>query len=180
MPKKPRDKSKPKGPGRDKPDPTAPTAAGVLRRRRNRRLIFLGIIVLLFPVVELIAYRFRAITVTVANRTDGPVTRVKISYPGGAIEADEIKPGGSLTRVIAPRYSFSGKDFSTYPTTIRFSTASAIINETRKTGTLDYSAHETYSVQPGPPGSPVELKQTTSPGFPLSTIRELLAKMGIG
>jgi hypothetical protein len=47
-------------------------------------------------------------------------------------------------------------------------------------GSIDFSAHEQYSIESGAPGEPVVLKHSTSPGFPLSTIRGILSRLGIG
>ena len=49
--------------------------------------------------LEVVAYRFRAITITLSNRSAEPITRVKLTYTGGSIETAELKPGGSVTRV---------------------------------------------------------------------------------
>jgi len=176
MSKKPRREKTPAGP---KTDPSATALA--LRKRRNRRLIVIGFIALMFPILELISYRFRAITVTIVNRSDEPVTALKFSYSGGDFTLAEIRPGGSTTRLIRPDYTFRRDDFSTYRTSIEFETPDAHYHEQKqKVGTLDYSAHETFTIGAGPDGVRVEVKQTTTPGFPLSMIRDLLAKMGVG
>jgi len=174
----PKNKRREKPPAEPRPNPSATATA--LRKRRNRRLIVLGAIALCFPILELLAYRFRAITVTIANRSAEPVTALKFSYPGGDFTLPEIPPADSITRVIRPDYTFRRDDFSTYRATIEFLTPNARHREQRKVGSLDYSAHETYTIQAGPEGARVEIKQTTSPGFPLSAIRELLARLGIG
>ncbi len=172
--KKPRDRDK----ETPRADPAATAAAW--KRRRNRRLIVLGLIALSFPIVEVVAYRYRAITVTVANRTSRPMIGLKVTYTGGSFGVDAIEAGGSVTRVIVPDYTFRGSEFSTYRTTIEFSTPGGFCRQTGRAGTLDYSAHETYTLQLAPPEGPVELKHTTFPGFPLGTIRELLQRLGIG
>ena len=82
-----------------KPEPVPQSTVDALKRRRNRRLIFVGLIGLSFPILEVIAYRFRAITMVIDNRTDLPITDLKVTYSGGSIEQAEIKPGGEVVRV---------------------------------------------------------------------------------
>jgi hypothetical protein len=164
-----------------KPEPTPQSMVDALKRRRNRRLIFVGLVGLSFPILEVIAYRFRAITMTIDNRTVGPITDLKVTFPGGSLDEPEIKPGGEVTRVTRPDFTFSGKEFSTYPLTIRFTTADGgVIREMVRAGALDYSATEKYTIQMVPPDGHIQLKHATSPGFPLSVIRDLLARMGFG
>jgi hypothetical protein len=164
-----------------KPEPIPQSTLDALKRRRNRRLIFVGLIGLSFPILEVIAYRFRAITMTIDNRTVGPITNLKVTYPGGSIEEPEIKPGGEAIRVTRPDFTFSGNEFSTYPLTIHFSTADGgIFRQIVRVGALDYSATEKYVVEMVPPDGHIQLKHTTSPGFPLNLVRELLARMGFG
>jgi hypothetical protein len=166
-----------------KPEPPSQSTVEALKRRRNRRLIFLGLVILAFPVLEVIAYRFRAITMTIDNRTVGPVTNLQVTYPGGSFQEAEIKPGGEVTRVTRPDFTFTfrGNEFSTYPLTIRFNTADGgIIRQLIRAGALDYSATETYTIQMVPPDGRVQLKHTTSPGFPLNVVRDLLARLGFG
>jgi len=159
-----------------KPAPTAET----LKRRRYRRLIFVGLIGLAFPILEVIAYQFRAITVTISNRSNQPITDLKVTYPGGAFDAPELKSGGSITRVIRPDFTFKGANFATYPLNVRFATSNGIIRGGGPVGTIDFSAHETYTIEPAPLEVPVQVvKHTTSPGFPLSLIRDLLERLGI-
>ncbi len=163
------------------PKPEPPAAVEALKRRRNRRLMFVGLIALSFPLLEGIAYRFRAITMTIENRSNGPITGVKLTYSGGSIEEAEIKPGGSITRVTRPDFTFSGPEFSTYRLAIQFTTADgAMIRQSGRAGALDYSAHEKYLVEMVPVEGQVQIKHATSPGFPLGTIREILTGLGIG
>lgn len=162
-------------------DPTPATIPELIRRRRNRRLIFVGLVGLSFPILEAIAYRFRAIAITVDNRSDRAITGVEVSYPGGSFEAPEIKPGGAITRLTRPDFSFRGSDFCTYRLTIRFTTADgAFHSQTGRTGALDFSAHETYVFESALPEGPAQLKHATSPGFPLSAIRDILTRLGVG
>ena len=160
-----------------KPKPT-PEA---LRKRRNRRFIFLGIVAISFPILEVVAYRFRAITITVANRSDESITGVRLSFDGGEIEAPELRPGGSITRVVRPDFTFKKDQFATYSMTVQFTTEQGVRRrQIGRIGSIDFSAHEQYAIESGPPNEPVVLKHSTSPGFPLSTIRDLLGRLGIG
>jgi hypothetical protein len=164
-----------------KPEPPSQPMVDALKRRRNRRLIFVGLIALSFPILEVIAYRFRAITMTINNRTVGPVTNLEVTYPGGSFREAEIKPGGEVIRVTRPDFRFSGNEFSTYPLTIRFSTADGgIIRQLIRAGALDYSATEKYTIEMVPPDGHIQLKHTSSPGFPLNVVRDLLARLGFG
>ncbi len=183
MPRKPRERYK----DRAKAEATAEAKSRpkmtpeALRKRRNRRLIFLGIVAALFPALEVIAYRFRAITLVLENRSDEPISRIKVIYPGGGIESAELKPGGSITRVIRPDFTLKGEHFGTYPLTIRFATADAgWRSQIGRVGSIDFSATERYVVVSGQPGEPAVLQHSTSPGFPLNLIRDLLARLGIG
>ena len=54
------------------PEPVPARDRDALRKRRNRRFLVLGLIALSFPILEVIAYRFRAITLIVENRTKRP------------------------------------------------------------------------------------------------------------
>jgi hypothetical protein len=164
-----------------RPETTPTATVEALKRRRNRRLLFVGLIALSVPILEGIAYRFRAITMVVDNRTDGPITRLKVTYPGGSIEEPEIKPGGVVSRVICPDFSFHGSAFSTYRLTIQFSSANgAVIKQIGRAGALDYSATEKYVIETTPPDGQVQIHHKTSPGFPLGTVGDLLAGLGIG
>jgi len=161
--------------------PTGPTPVEIVRRRRNRRMIFLGVVAVMSPLLEVVAYRYRSILITVANRSDEVVTNIKVTYPGGSFEAKELKPGGELTQLARPTYTFSKDEFSTYRTIISFSTADgSSIRQNGRTGTIDYSARETYTIQTEGANGTMGIKHTTSPGIPLGTIRDLLAKLGLG
>ena len=106
---------------------------------------------------------------------------LKVAYPGGSFEQDELKSGGTMTRLIRPDYTFGRDDFSTYRTTIRFGTGDGRLSRHNiRIQSLDYSAGETYSVRPGPPGLGVEVEHMTEPGFPLGTIRSLFRSLGLG
>jgi hypothetical protein len=164
-----------------KPEPVPQSTVDALKRRRKRRLIFVGLLGLSFPILEVIAYRFRAITLTIDNRTDSPVTDLKVTYPGGSFEQAEVKPGGEVVRVTRPDFTFKSDQFSTYPLTIQFRTADGgIIRQLLRAGALDYSATETYTIEMVPPDGQVQLRHKTSPGFPLNLVRGLLARMGFG
>ena len=69
-----------------KPEPVPQATIDAIKRRRRRRLIVVGLIGLSFPILEVIAYRFRAITMVIDNRTVGPITKLKVTYPGGSFE----------------------------------------------------------------------------------------------
>ncbi len=162
-------------------EPSGLTPGQMVRRRRNRRMLFLLVVAVTLPLLEVLAYRYRSILITVVNRSEAVVTKVKVSYPGGSFEAKELKPGGELTQLARPIYTFTSDEFSTYRTMITFSTADGgFIRQNGRTGTIDYSARETYSIQPEPATGSVGIKHTTSPGFPLGAIRDLLTKLGIG
>jgi hypothetical protein len=164
-----------------KPEPPSQSMVDALKRRRNRRLIFLGLLMLSFPILEVIAYRFRAITMTIDNRSNLPVTNLKVTYPGGSFEVPELKPGGDVTRVTRPDFTFKGDEFSTYRLTIQFTTADGgVFRQMGRTGALDYSATERYIIEALPTNGQVQLKHTTSPGFPLGAIRDILKGLGIG
>ena len=157
-----------------------PTAGEVIRRRRNRRMLFLGLVAVLLPTLEVVAYQFRSILIVVANRSDQVVTNVKVTYPGGEMEAKEIKPGGELTHVARPDYSFTKQDFSSYRVNVSASTATGAFRLIEpKVGTVDYSARETFAIQPEGENGPLTIKHTTYPGFPLGPIRDLLTQLGV-
>ena len=180
MSRKSRERRKAREEGRNPTPAETASAAAAVKRRRNRRLIFVALIGISFPILELIAYQFRAITVTVSNRSKQPVTKVKVTYPGGEFDAPELKPGGSITRVIRPDFSFQGSNFATYLLEVHLATANGIIRQRGRVGTIDFSAHETYIIEPAPLDPPIQIRHTTSPGFPLSLIRDLLERLGIG
>ena len=158
-----------------------PMTAEVLRRRRNRRFLFVALIGVAFPILEVIAYRFRAITITLVNRTDNVIKGIKVTYAGGAFDAPELKPGGSLTRLIRPDFTFNREQFSTYNFAIRFTTEEGnFYNQMGRAGTLDYSAQELYTVTRPAPGSIIQVQHTTRLGFPLSLVRGLMDRLGFG
>jgi hypothetical protein len=158
-------------------------SSGALRQRRNRRFLYVGLIALSFPIFEVIAYRFRVITITVVNRSDVLINRIEVSYPGGAFDSLELKPGGSLTRLIRPDFNFSmkGDRFSTYLLSIRFASEGGnLYRQTVPVGGIDYSAQEVYTITPSLTVGGVELQHTTRPGFPLSLVRDLMERLGFG
>lgn len=163
------------------PEAKPPVTPESLRKRRNRRFLFVGLIALSFPLLELIAYQFRAITVTVVNRSNVLVKGIKVVYTGGAYEAAELKSGSTLTRQIRPDFTFQKNQFSTYTLAIRFSTDNGqIFGQMGHVGALDYSAQEIYTITELPPEGRVQLEHTTRPGFPLSLVRDLMGRMGFG
>lgn len=186
MPRKPKDDR----PGKDRPKARAKlegaeaealkASVAAFRKRRNRRYLFLGLIALSFPLIEAIAYQYRAIEITVVNNFREPITRVKVVYPGGQFEEAEIKPEDSITRTIRPDFTFKSQDFSTYKLDIRFFTAGGFFHQYSKAGTIDYSAREIYTVVPSPPAGQADLQHVTKPGFPLGTVREVLKRLGLG
>ena len=157
----------------------SPTAEAV-KRRRNRRLIFVALIGISFPILELVAYQFRAITVTIINRSKQPITNLEVIYAGGSFDAPELKPGGSITRLIRPDFNFKGDRFATYHFEMHFTRANVNNRQFMWPGTIDFSAQETYTIEPAPLETTAQVKHTTSPGFPLSVIRNLLERLGIG
>jgi len=157
------------------------TAAEAVRRRRNRRFLFLGLIAISFPILEVIAYQFRAITVSMVNRSDVVIEKIKVVYPGGEFDAPELKPGGSVTRLIRPDFTFSQAQFSTYPLSIRYTPENRMINGYMgRVGTIDYSAEELYTFTKSPEGGGVQLQHSTRPGFPLNLVRDLMERLGFG
>ena len=155
----------------------APTPGEVVRRRRTKRLILLGVVAVVLPLAEVVAYRFRSILIVVVNKSDEPIRNVKVIYPGGSFGAPELKPGAEVTEAARPDYTFTRESFSNYPTTVSFATAAGDLKRLNyKAGTVDYSARETYTIQPDPAGTGVEIKHSTHPGFPLGTIRDLLGR----
>jgi hypothetical protein len=161
-------------------DSTPSTTPNVVKRRRRRRLIFVALIGISFPILELIAYQFRVITVTIINRSNQPITDLLVSYSGGSFDAPELKAGGSITRLIRPDFNFKGERFATYLFEIHFKHANGIGRQKMWPGTIDFSAQETYTVEPMPLEGGVQVKHTTTPGFPLSVVRNLLDRLGIG
>jgi hypothetical protein len=158
--------------------PSATTSA-ILRRRRNKRFLFVGLLGLSFPILEVIAYQFRAITITIINRAEVGVKGVKVIYSNGAFDLPELKPGGSATRVIRPDFSFSRDQFSTFTMSIRFSADNGqIFGQMGRVGALDYSSQEIYTITQTPPEGHIQLQHTTRPGFPLSLVRDLMDRLG--
>jgi hypothetical protein len=152
-----------------------------LRRRRNRRFLFVGLIGISFPILEAIAYQFRTVTISMVNRSDLLVKRIKLTYAGGEIDVPELKPGGSFSRLIRPNYTFKFDQFSTYPMSIRFATEDGqIIGQMGRAGTLDYSPTELYTIVQTPPEGRIQLQHNTRPGFPLSLVRNLMERLGFG
>ena len=141
------------------------TTPEALRRRRNRRFLFVGLIGLSFPILEVIAYQFRVITITFDNRSDGPITKLKVTYPGGSFEESEVKPGGEVTRVTRPDYTFKGEQFSTYSMTIRYAAEDGLHSQIGRAGALDYSAQEIYTITQTPPEGRLQLEHTTLAGI---------------
>ena len=157
------------------------TPAQVVRKRRYRRFLLLAIIAVVLPLAEVVAYQWRGILITVVNHSNNLVRNVKFSYPGGGFEAKELKPGGEITHLARPNYSFSRASFSTYPVRVSATgenTTISLIDP--KTGTVDYSARETYTIESEElPGS-LKFHHTTRPGFPLGLLRDLLTSLGVG
>ncbi len=163
------------------PRPKAPPEA--VRRRRNRRLLFVALLGLSFPILEAVAYRFRAITITLVNRSETPIRGLKVTYSGGSFDTPEIKPGGSTSQLTRPDFSFQGDQFASYALSIRFAAEGGkIFGQIGRAGTIDFSATEVYTVIPIPREGLMELQlqHTTRPGFPLSLIRDLMERMGLG
>ena len=161
--------------------PSATTDA--LRRRRNRRFLFVGLLALSFPILEVIAYQFRAITITLVNRSELAIKGITVTYSGGAFDVPELKPRGSLTRLIRPDFTFKfkGDQFSTYNLTIRYATEDGnSYGQIGRAGALDYSAREIYTFTQTPPNGRVQLQHTTRLGFPLSLVRDLMDRLGFG
>jgi hypothetical protein len=162
-----------------KPAKSAATSEA-LRRRRNRRFLYIALLGISFPILEVIAYRFRAITITMVNRSDLMIKGIKVTYSGGAFDAPELKPGASLTRLVRPDFTFKGEHFSTYAMTIRYIPENAgIMGHLGRAGALDYSAQEIYTFTKAPEGL-IQLQHTTRPGFPLSLVRDLMERLGFG
>jgi len=160
---------------------TTPMPGDLVRRRRNRRMIFLAVVAVLLPLLEVAAYQFRAILIVVSNDSNEVVTDMKVTYPGGSFEAKELKPGAERTELTRPNFTFTSAEFSTYRTTITLTTADGgRTRQAGRTGTVDYSARETFSIRNVGPSGATEIKHTTHPGFPLGTIRDLLTKLGVG
>ena len=166
---------------RQQAEPPRATPAEVVRRRRYRRFLLLVLIAVALPLLEVVAYQYRGILIIVVNNSDEVVKNVKFAYPGGSFEEKELKPGGEVTHLARPNYNFSRESFSTY--SIRVSAVGSratfsLIDP--KTGTVDYSARETYAIEPEETPGVLKFNHKTRPGFPLGTIRDLLTKLGVG
>ncbi len=160
--------------------PAQPTAGEIIRRRRNRRFLFVAVVVVALPVLEVISYQYRAITIVIANKAEVPLTRLKVTYPGGLFEAPELKAGASVTHVARPNFTFTREKFSMYELFLTFTTPDkGSIRQFARTGSIDYSARETYTVEPDPQDGKLVIKHTTDPGFPLSAIRDLFRSLGV-
>ena len=158
----------------------APTPGEIVRQRRKRRLIFLAAAAIAFPLLEVVAYRYRSILIIVTNASDEVVTNVKFRYPGGSFEAKELKPGGEITHIARPDFAFTRDGFSTYSTRVSAFAASGAFNLMElRAGTIDYSARETYAIEPSGETKALRFKHTTQPGFPLGAIRDLLTRLGL-
>jgi hypothetical protein len=185
-PRKPRLEKSPKAPRTPAAVPTETAEARVarqaaIRRRRNKRLLVIGGIALTFPLFELVAFQFRTITISVENQTGNVIKDVRVTYSGGDFSSPEIKPGGSLTRVVRPEFSFKSGEFSTYRLTLQVrSIENGLFRQFSRVSTLDYSGSEIYRVSTEPEGGQLQIKHATLPGFPLGTIRTLLQRMGVG
>jgi hypothetical protein len=180
MSRKSRERRKGKFQGEASPEGKPPATPEALKRRRNRRFLFVGLIGLSFPIIELIAYQFRAITITFVNRSDDLVKKIKVTYSGGEFDEPELKPGGSISRRIRPDFTFKGEHFSTYTLTIRFAAVDGLHSQIGRAGTLDYSAQEIYTITQAPPEGRIQLQHTNRPGFPLSLVRDLMERLGFG
>ena len=158
----------------------SPTPVEVIRRRWVRRFLLLAAIVVALPLLEVIAYQYRGILITVVNHSEAVVTDVKFTYSGGSFEAKQLKPGAEITHLARPDFSFGRGNFSTYASRISIvAPAGRFKLDLPRTGTVDYSAQETYAIEgEGVPGA-LRFQHSTRPGFPLGTIRDLLSKLGI-
>ncbi len=181
MSRKSKERNKKEKVGRKAVDEATPARTPeALRRRRNRRFLFVGLIGLCFPILEVIAYQFRAITITFINRSELAIKGIKVTYTGGEFEVPALKPGASQTRLIRPDFSFTqkGDQFSTYELTIQYAAEKgSLFRQRGRAGTLDYSAQEIYTITQTPEGG-LQLQHTNRPGFPLSLIRDLMERLG--
>jgi hypothetical protein len=181
MPKKPRERFKDRFKTDAPPAPKPSLSVEALKRRRNKRFLFVALVGISFPIFELIAYQYRAITISFSNRSEQAIRSVKVTYDGGAFDLPEIKPGGVATHVIRPNFQFTSKEFATYWMWISLSTENGhIIRLGERTGALDFSSKELYTIESTPPNGQIELKHTTRPGFPLGLVRDLMERLGIG
>lgn len=174
-------KSKERRKARETGTPPPQVTPEALKRRRNRRFLFIGLIALAFPLLEGVAYQFRAITVVLVNRSDVLAKGVQVTYPGGSFEVAELKPGASMSRLIRPNYTFQGEHFSTYSMAIRFATeGGGFFRQLGRAGALDFSATERYEIIRTPLENRLQLQHTTRHGFPLSLVRDLMDRLGFG
>jgi hypothetical protein len=156
-------------------------ATAALKRRRNKRWVLVGILAASFPIFELIAYQFRAITITFVNKLDQPIKDIKLTYDGGSMEIPELKPGVSESRRIRPDFSFRGNKFATYSQTISYKTQDGIMaRQLGRAGALDFSAREFYTIEPqlNEKGLQIQIQHSTQPGFPMSLVRDLIESLG--
>jgi hypothetical protein len=180
MSKKSQERRKARAEAKEKgqPEPASPAVLEALRRRRNRRLLFVGVIGLSFPILELIAYQYRTITISLVNKTDEPIKRLKVNYGNGEFDAEEVKPGATFSRVVRPDFSFTGNQLLTYPVTIRFAVGDGFSSQIGRAGTLDFSATEIYTVVKTPTEG-IQIQHTNRPGFPLSLVRDFVERLGL-
>lgn len=159
----------------------SPATLEILRRQRNGRLLFVGLIAISFPILEAIAYQYRTVTIKVVNRSKLAVKGLKLTYSGRLLEVPEMKPGESVSRLIRPDYTFTREHFSTYPLSIRFATEDGqIFGQIGRVGTIDFSPTEIYTIIQTPPEGQIQLQHDTRPGFPLSLVRDLMERLGFG
>ncbi len=184
MPKKPRerykDKFKAKGKAKENAEAKPMRTVEELKRRRYRRLMYVALIGLSFPILEFIAYQFRAITITIDNRTDQMINKVQVIYDGGAFDTPALKPGETFNRVIRPNFTFTSKQFSTYAFTIRLDAENVKLSQLGRAGAVDYSAEEIYNIVALPPDGRVQIQHATRLGFPMRLVRDLMDRLGIG
>jgi hypothetical protein len=181
MSRKSKERRKKQAEGKDSPDAKPSTTSEIFRRRRNKRFLVVGLIAITFPILEVIAYQFRAITITMVNRSNVAIKGIKVSYTGGGFDAPDLKPGASLTRLIRPDFSFKRETFSTYALSIRYTPENGMINGFMgRVGAIDYSAQEMYTFSQSPPDETVQLQHASRPGFPLSLVRDLMERLGFG
>ena len=160
--------------------PAQPTAKEIIRRRRNRRFLFVAAVAVALPALEVLSYRYRAITIVVRNNADVPVTKIKLTYPGGSFEAPELKAGAEVAHVARPDFTFTRNEFSMYLLFLSFATPDkGSVRQFSRIGGVDYSARETFAIEPDGPEQKLVIKHTTAPGFPLGTIRDLFRSLGV-
>jgi hypothetical protein len=181
MPKKPRERYKDRNKVEADPNAKPAMTLEALKRRRLKRFLIVGLIGISFPILELIAYQFRAITISFTNRSEQVVRGIKVEYDGGAFDIPEILPGGVANQVIRPNFSFKSSNFATYLLKIRFAAEDGgFFRQMGRVGSIDFSAKELYTIQAIPPENQLQLQHDTRPGFPLSLIRDLMLRLGFG